>query len=177
MTSATSASAPVVVIIVTAAIRSSIMAPVRPVVTMEAFMPTPALAVMVLFIKTPAIALTFPVAGPIGIGPVKITPVPGMGLVPGVPPRGIPVMRPGNIGGGISVIWGPAVTRAEKVIEDAIQKPVSVVVDPRGIGPDPGGGVNILGRGWIVITLSMPGRRHGDDRAAAQQDCQRQSQA
>jgi hypothetical protein len=71
---------------------------------------------MVHFIELLVIMLTFPVAAPIGIGPLKTLPVNRMSSVPRQPHRRIPALRSDHIGGRIGVIWSPAILRAEKVI-------------------------------------------------------------
>jgi hypothetical protein len=133
---------------------------------------------MVRFIETLVIMLTFPVSAPVGIRPLKILPVMRVVLIPGIPPRLIPVRGSFNIGGRIGVIRGPAVLRAEKVIQQSIYKPITVVIDPRRIRPDPRLSVRIRGRGGIVIAiLSLSRRRHCGDRASSQQNCQRQNKS
>ncbi len=118
--------------------------------TLESFLPPTALATMVLFIELPPITLTSSVLAPIGILSTKTLPVMRISLVPRIPPRGIPGFWSYDIGGSISVIRAPSVLRAEKVIQDAIQKPVAVVIDPRRIRPHPRCRVRIRGRGWIL---------------------------
>jgi hypothetical protein len=120
---------------------------------------------VVLVIEPPVIMITHVVIVPVMIVAVEIFPVTGMRHVPGIPRGPIPVLRPDNIGAGIGVIGGPAVLLAEKVIKDTVQKPVSVVIDPRGVRPHPGLRIRIRGWGWILIYLGM--RRHGHDRHRA----------
>jgi hypothetical protein len=125
---------------------------------MESLIPTLTLATMVLIIKILAITLPMLMFAPIGIPLRKILPVIRIALIPGIPPGSIPVIRSDDIGGSIGVIRGPSIVIAEKVIEDPIQKPITVVIDPRCIRPNPRCRVRILGRGWIVIasiTLSI----------------------
>ncbi len=104
----------------------------------ESFLPPTALAAMVLLIEFPAITLALPVLMPIRIPPPKTLPVLRPHLIPRKPSRTIPGSGSDNIAGSISVIWGPTVFRAEKVVQDAIQKPITVVIDPRRIRPHPG---------------------------------------
>ena len=119
-----------------------------------------------MLIKILVITLTLSVSSPIGIRTPKILPVMRVALIPRVPPRLIPVRGSDNIGGRIGVIRGPAVLRAEKVIQEAIQKPVSVVIDPGRIRPDPRLSVRIPGRRWIMIGLGIRRDRHGSDCAS-----------
>jgi hypothetical protein len=129
---------------------------------------------MVLSIKILVITLIVVVFAPIGILSLKILPVMRISLIPRIPPRLIPVIGSYNIGRRISVIRGPSILIAEKVLEDSIQKPISVVIDPRCIRPNPRCRVRILRRGWIgiaPIALSIRRRRHCGDRASSQQDC------
>ncbi len=141
--------------------------------TMESFMPTFAHALMVPFIKSLVIVVTNPVPAPIGIGSMIILQVNRMGLIPSIPFRRIPVSRPDNINRSISVIWGPAIFRAEKVVQDPIREPIAVVKNPRGIRPNP----RCRGRtrGWRCIDLCLGKCRHCADRPSSQQNCQRQN--
>ncbi len=123
--------------------------------TLESFLPPSTLATMVLFIKILVITLTFPVSLPIGIRLLKLLIVLRISLIPRQPPRSIPVTGSDDISGSISVIWGPSIAGAVIVIQDAIQKPIAVVIDPRRIGPDPGLRVRIRGRGCIHIALGI----------------------
>lgn len=141
----------------------------------DAFMPPGALTVMVLLVKPPVITMTLPVFGPMGIGPMEILPINRMSLVPRMPPRPIPVWRSDDIGGRVSVIRSPSISRAEKVAQDAVQEPIAVVIDPGCIRPHPRCRVNIRGRRWIRIDLSLRRRRCGRDRASSQHYCQRQN--
>jgi hypothetical protein len=108
---------------------------------------------MVLLIKILLITLTFPVSTPIRILPLKTLPVLRLPLIPRQPSRLIPVIGSDNIGGRIGVIGGPTVLRAEKIIQQSIQKPIAVVIDPWCIGSDPRLRVRIPGRGWISIAI------------------------
>jgi hypothetical protein len=117
----------------------------------EAFLPTGALAIIVLIIKNLVITLTIMVATPVGILAMKIHPIIRVFLVPRVPPGCIPVIRSDDVGRWISVIGIPAILRAKKVIENAMQKPIAVVKDLWRIGPNPRSGVKILGRGRIDL--------------------------
>ena len=121
---------------------------------MKSFMPTFALAVMVPVIKIFVIAVTILVTAPIGILAMKIIPVIRMFLIPGVPPRSVPVIRPGNISRSVSVIRGPPIFRAEKVIQDAMREPITVVKDPRGISPHPRCRDGMNGRRGIDLSIS-----------------------
>jgi hypothetical protein len=93
---------------------------------------------MVLLKKFLTITLTLAVSAPIRILPLKTLPVLRLSLIPCQPSRSIPGFGPDNIGGSISVIWGPTVIRTVKIVQDAIQKPITVVIDPRRIRPHPG---------------------------------------
>jgi hypothetical protein len=75
---------------------------------------------MVPVIKILAVAHALVMSPPIRIAALKILPVNGMGLIPLRPPGRIPVTGPDYIGGGISVIRGPSVSAAKKVIQEAI---------------------------------------------------------
>jgi hypothetical protein len=87
---------------------------------MEAFMPTSPLATMVAVIKIPVITLALVVSGPIGILSPEIIPVIRIALIPGIPPRSVPVIGSDNIGRRIGVIRAPAILIAEKIIQYAI---------------------------------------------------------
>jgi len=104
---------------------------------LESFLPATALATMVLFIKFLTIMLGMPVFTPIRILPLKTLPVLRPPLIPRRPSRTIPVFGSDNITGRISVIWSPTLVRAVKIVQDAIQKPITVVIDPRRIRPHP----------------------------------------
>jgi hypothetical protein len=93
---------------------------------------------MVLLKKFLTITLTLSVFTPIRILPMKTLPVLRLSLIPCQPSRSIPGSGSDNIAGRIRVIWGPTVIRAEKIVQDAIQKPITVVIDPRRIRPHPG---------------------------------------
>lgn len=134
---------------------------------MESLMPTAALTTMVPLIKISVIMLTGPMAAPIRIPLNQMVPVAGMGPIPGVPLGSIPVGRPDDIGGSISIIRGPAIPRAEKAVQHAIHEPITVVIDPRGVGADPGGRVKVLGRG--PVGLGIRRSIHGAGGAAGQQ--------
>ena len=114
-------------------------------------MPTSPVAPMVLIIKILVIMLTNAMSAPIGVLLIKILPVMRIALIPRIPLRRIPVIGSGNIGGRISVIRGPPILIAEKIMQYSIQKPITLVKGPRRIIPDPRVGVRILGRGCIVI--------------------------
>jgi hypothetical protein len=123
--------------------------------TLESFLPPSTLATIVLFIKILVITLTLSMSLPIGIRLLKLLIVLRISLIPRKPPRSIPVTGSVDIIGSISVIWGPSVSGAVIVIQDAIQKPITVEIDPRRISPDPGLRVGIRGRGCIHIALSI----------------------
>ncbi len=89
-------------------------------VALESFLPLAALAMMVLLEKLLAIALTLPVSTPIRILPLKTLQVLRLSLIPCQPSRSIPGSGSDNIAGIISVIWGPTVIRAVKIVQDAI---------------------------------------------------------
>jgi hypothetical protein len=118
------------------------------------------------------------VSAPIGVSVMKIVPVPGMGPIPGIPFRSIPDVGSDDIGGGIRVIGGPAILGAVKVLQDAVQEPVTPVINPGRIGPDPWGGIDIGGWGWITINLGRRGCRRGCQGPYSQQnrDHQRNTQ-
>ena len=116
-------------------------------------MPTSSLTIMVINIKSLVIMVTNFMAAPIGILAVKIIPVYRMLPVPDVPPRGIPGRRPDHIDAGISVIRGPSIFGAEKVMQDAIQEPITVIKDPRRIRPHRRGQGRTQGRGGIDLSL------------------------
>ncbi len=105
---------------------------------LESFLPPTALATMVLLIKFLIIMLALPVFMPIRIPPMKTLPVLRLHLIPRKPSRTIPGFGSVNIAGIISVIWGPTVIRTVKIVQDTIQKPITVVIDPRRIRPHPG---------------------------------------
>ena len=136
-------------------------------------MPTSALAMMVLIIKILIVMAACVVSAPIGIISVEIFPVVRMSLIPDIPILTVPLTGPDDVGGSIGIIRGPPVSGAEKVVEDSIQKPVAIVIDPRRIGPNPGVRVRILGWGWIAVGRIALGIRRGcdgADRAANQQN-------
>jgi hypothetical protein len=133
---------------------------------MKSFMPTFALAVMVPVIEIFVIAVTILVTAPIGILAMEIIPVIRMFLVPCLPLRRIPVVRPDNISRRVSVIRGPPIFRAEKVIQDSIREPITVVKDPRGISPNPRCRDGMKGRRGIDLSIS--GYRHGAQGASSQ---------
>ena len=108
------------------------------VAALESFLPPAALAMMVFLKKFFVISLTLPVFTPIRILPMETLPVLRLSLIPRQPSRSIPCSGSDNIVGRISVIWGPTVIRAVKIVQDAIQKPITVVIDPRRIRPHPG---------------------------------------
>jgi hypothetical protein len=120
-------------------------------------------------------------SAPIGIFLFKSLPVMRIALIPGMVMRRIPVTGSDNIGGRISVIRGPAILIAEVLIQQSVQKPITLVIGPRRICPNPRGCINVLGRGRIVIaSISLTAsitliirwgiRRAGG--ASGQQNCQ-----
>jgi hypothetical protein len=92
---------------------------------------------MVLIIKILVITPTMLVGAPIGIALSKTLPVMRILLIPRIPPWSIPVIRSDDIGRSIGIIRGPSVVITEKVIQNSIQKPITVVMDPRCIRTDP----------------------------------------
>ena len=106
---------------------------------LESLMPTSPLAMMVLIIKLLIITLTDAMAAPIGILLFKTLPVMRIAFIPGIPLRRIPGRGSGDIDRRISVIRGPAIFIAEKVIQYSMGKPVTLVKDPWRIRPHPRG--------------------------------------
>jgi hypothetical protein len=92
---------------------------------------------MVAVIENLVIMVANLVAAPIGIFLVKIFPVCWMGGIPRVPFGPIPGSRPYHIDARIDVIWGPAIFRAEIVMQNSLREPIAVVKDPRRIRPNP----------------------------------------
>lgn len=84
---------------------------------LESLMPTYPLAMMVLIIKLLVITLTNTMAAPIGILLFKTLPVMGIAFIPGIPLRRVPGRRSHDIDRRISIIRGPAIFIAEKVIQ------------------------------------------------------------
>jgi len=105
---------------------------------LESFLPATALAMMVLLKKFLTIMLPLPVFTPMRILPMKTLPVLRSNIIPKKPSRTIPGFGSDNIVGRISVIRAPTVIGAVKIVQDAIQKPITVVIDPRRIRPHPG---------------------------------------
>jgi hypothetical protein len=87
---------------------------------MESLIPAYPLATMVFIVKILVITLTNAMSAPIGMLLFKILPVMRFLLIPRIPPRLIPVIGSDNIGGWISVIWGPSILIAEKLIQHSI---------------------------------------------------------
>ncbi len=85
-------------------------------VALESFLPLASLAMMMLLKKLLTITLALPVSTPIRILPLKTLPVLRLSLIPCQPSRSIPGLGPDNIAGSISVIWGPTVFRAVKIV-------------------------------------------------------------
>jgi hypothetical protein len=122
---------------------------------METFLPATPLALMVPVIKTLVIMLTCRVFAPIGISLGKGLHILRVLMIPGGPPRRVPVGCSDNVGRRISVVRSPATLRAEKVVQQAIIKPVSLVEDPWGVGPNPRRPVSILGRRGRLVRASV----------------------
>jgi len=104
-----------------------------------------------LVIKILVIVPTNLVSAIIRILSLKIIPVCGMSPIPRIPARPIPAPGSYNIAKGICVIGCKSISRAEEVIQDSIQKPITIVKDPWRRRPNPRCRVNILGRGWIAL--------------------------
>jgi hypothetical protein len=145
--------------------------------TMVFSIPTSALAMIMLIIKPLIVTAALVVAAVIGIIVVEIFPVVGVSLIPGIPIRTVPLTGPDDIGGSVGIIWGPPVLGAEKVVQHPIQKPVAIVIDPGRIRSHPWSSVGILGWGWIAVALSISRGCDDADRAANQQNGQRQNNA
>jgi len=139
---------------------------------MGSLVPTSPLATMVPIIKILVIVLTNLVSAPFRMLSLKIIPVLRMSLIPRIPPRRIPVIGSYNIDLRICVIRGKSNSRAEKVLQDSIQKPITFVKGPGRIIPNIRCHGNILGRVLIVIALSGRRSRHRADRASSQQNYQ-----
>ena len=139
---------------------------------MEAAMPTFALAMMVAIIEILFITLAGSMSGPIRVLSLEILPVMRVVLIPRMPLRRVPVCRPDNTGGRIGVIRGPAILSAVKIMQDAIQEPITLVKDPGRIRPHPRRGVNILGRGRVARAIGLSRGRHGAQRPPGQKNCQ-----
>ena len=90
-----------------------------------------------MLIKPFIVTLALSVFTPIRILLLKTHPVSRLPPVPRKPSRSIPRIGSDDIAGRISVVWGPTVFRAKKIVQGAIQEPVTVVIDPRRIGPHP----------------------------------------
>ncbi len=131
-------------------------------------MPTAALAMVIPVIEILAIMTAYLVVAPMRVAVLEILPVNRMSVIPPFPFRTIPVAGSDDIGFGIGVIRGPSISRAKKVMQDAIQEPITVVIDPRGIGASPRRRYGSRGR--IELRLGKP--RHRPDRAGAQGNCQ-----
>jgi hypothetical protein len=87
---------------------------------LESLVPTCPLATMVLIIKILVIMLADAMSAPIGILLFKSFVVIRVLLIPRMPVGRIPDLGSDNIGGGISVIRGPAILIAEKLIHYSI---------------------------------------------------------
>jgi hypothetical protein len=105
---------------------------------------------MIPVIKILVITLTIMVVTPIRVSLRKGLHVLRMLLIPGIPPRLIPVSRSDNIGGRISIIRSPSILVAVKIIQQSIIKPISLIKNPRCVGPNPWYPVRILGWGCLV---------------------------
>ncbi len=88
--------------------------------TRESLLPSFAVATMVPIIKILVIPLTITVAAPIGIPLSKSLPVLRTLLIPRIPLRRIPIIGSYNIDRRISVIRGPSISIAIKIIQHAI---------------------------------------------------------
>jgi hypothetical protein len=86
----------------------------------ESSMPTFPLAMMVLIIEILVITLTNAMSAPIRVLLFQSLPVMRMVLIPRMPMRGIPYLGSDDIGGRISVIRGPAILIAEKLIQQSV---------------------------------------------------------
>jgi hypothetical protein len=131
---------------------------------METFLPASPLAMMVPVIKILVITLTHMVSAPIGISLGKSLHILRVLLIPGRPPRRVPVGCSDNVGRRISVIWSPPILRAEKIVQQSILKPVTLVKDPWGVCPNPRCPVRVLGRWGRLVGASIiwAVRRHAD---------------
>jgi hypothetical protein len=84
------------------------------------FLPSFSLAAMVFVIETLVISMTMAVLAPIRISLAKGLPVLRVFLIPRMPLRPIPIIRPDNIDLRISIIRGPSIPVAVEVIQHAI---------------------------------------------------------
>ena len=87
---------------------------------MGSLLPAFPLAAMVFIIKILVICLADAMSAPIGILLFKIPPVLRIALIPRIPLGRIPVIGSDDIGGRISVIRGPAILIAEKMLQYSI---------------------------------------------------------
>jgi hypothetical protein len=126
--------------------------------SLEAFLPPAALALMVPVIKILIITLTRMVIVPIGISPGKSLHILRVLVIPGGPLRRVIVGCSDYVGRRISIIWSPTVLRAKKIVQHAVIKPISLVKDPRSIGPDPGPSIRILWGRLIGFSIIWTGR-------------------
>jgi hypothetical protein len=141
-----------------------IRAPFVKMVIGMSFMPAPAMAAMIPVVKAHVIITALPVLAPMGIVTNKIFPVMGMPFIPHFPLRTVPFHRSDDVSGGIIVIRGPSVSGTEVMVQYAVLKPVTVVIGPRRIRPDPRRCVRIRGWRWVgigYIPLGITRRRHG----------------
>jgi hypothetical protein len=100
----------------------------------------------------------------------KKVPVMGMSVIPGPPSGAVPISWSDDIEGGISVIGRPSVQGTKKVVQDAVQEPITIVVDPRRARPHPWLRISIRRRGCIpAVVLSMRRRRDYSDNSSSQQ--------
>ncbi len=125
---------------------------------MPAMMPTAAMPMMVVLIETLVVMVADLVIAPIGVTAMKILVVTWMGAIPVMPFRPIPVTGSDDVGLGIRIIRGPAISGAEKVLQDPILEPVTVVVDPWGVGTYPRGRGRPRRRRWIILGIGRPGQ-------------------
>jgi hypothetical protein len=110
------------------------------------------------------------VSAPFRMLSLKIIPVFRMSLIPRIPPRRIPVIGSYNIDLRICVIRSKSISRAEKVIQDSIQKPITFVKGPGRIIPNPRCRYGTRGGRCIDLRLGKCG--HRADRASSQQNYQ-----
>src|SRR5208337_1197410 len=139
-------------------------------VTRAPVMPTAALARMIPVIELLVIMTAYLVFTPMRVAVLEISPVSRMGVIPPFPSWTIPVAGSDDIGFRIGVIRAPSIFWAKEVIQDAIQEPITVVIDPRGIGANPRRRYDMHRRGRIDLRLGKP--RHRPHRAGAQGNCQ-----
>ncbi len=141
---------------------------------LESSIPTSTLAAIVAVIKILVIVPANRVFAPLRILPLKIRPVLGMAPIPRIPARRVPIIGSDNIDLRIGVIRGKSDLRAEKVIQDPIQEPITLEKGPGRIVPNIRLDDNRLDRVGIVIALGGTRSRRHADGASSQHDCQQQ---